>query len=150
MCFGIGSPENHWFSVWGKWKIDDFWESWRLGILGYVCVPVIFFFFFFMSFHQCMLCLWPCLFLHSICLFTCMCMLLRHLRVAWVLYAIKFCSVLFCSGKGCTFSWDSLSSSPSICIGGLLLKERICSPKEQILSFKGSPKFEVIQLTPLK
>ena len=32
---------------------------------------------------------------------------------------------------------------------GLLLKERICSHGEQILSFKSNPKFEVIQLAPL-
>ena len=33
---------------------------------------------------------------------------------------------------------------------GLLLKKRICSLGEQILSFKSSPKFEVMQLAPLK
>ena len=33
---------------------------------------------------------------------------------------------------------------------GLLLKKRICSLGEQILSFKSTPKFEVIQLAPLK
>ena len=39
--------------------------------------------------------------------------------------------------KGCTFSWDSLSPSPSAL--GLLLKERICSLGEQILSFESNP-----------
>ena len=33
---------------------------------------------------------------------------------------------------------------------GLLLKEKKCSHGEQILSFKSNPKFEVIQLIPLK
>ena len=40
-------------------------------------------------------------------------------------------------GKECTFSRDSLNPSPSSL--GLLLKERICSLGEQILSFKSSP-----------
>ena len=33
---------------------------------------------------------------------------------------------------------------------GLLLKERICSHGEQILSSKSNPKFEVKQLAPIK
>ena len=40
--------------------------------------------------------------------------------------------------------WSKLIS---VLIGGLLLKERICSL--QILSFKNNPKFEVIQFEPL-
>ena len=40
-------------------------------------------------------------------------------------------------GKRCAFPWDSLSSSPSSL--GLLLKERICSLGEQILSIKSNP-----------
>ena len=51
-------------------------------------------------------------------------------------------------GKACTFSLDSLS--PFLPHRRLLLKERICSHGEQILSFKSNPKFEVIQLAVLK
>ena len=38
----------------------------------------------------------------------------------------------------------------SLLIVGLLLKERIRSHGEQILSCKSKPKFEMIQLAPLK
>ena len=44
-------------------------------------------------------------------------------------------------GKGCTFSWDSLSPSP-ITLGATLKGNnllRICSLGEQILSFKSNP-----------
>ena len=44
------------------------------------------------------------------------------------------------------FLRDSLTqSSSTLGGGGLLLKERICSPEEQILSYKSTHKFEVIQ-----
>ena len=50
-------------------------------------------------------------------------------------------------GKGCSLR----KSKPiSVFIVGLLLKERICSHGDQILSCKSNPKFEVIQLAPLK
>ena len=56
---------------------------------------------------------------------------------------------LFCSrGEKRYFLRDGLSPSPSSL--GVLLKKRICSLGEQILSFKSTPKFEVIQLAPLE
>ena len=93
---------------WVTWKPLIFYFGqmenwWFLGVLMFgsfrVCVPVNFFFFCFL-FCFCLFISVLCYvfeyvyFLHSICLFTCMCMLLCHLRVAWVLSAIKFCSVL--------------------------------------------------------
>ena len=54
--------------------------------------------------------------------------------------------ILFKRGK-MYFLRDSLSPSSSSL--GLLLKERTCSLGEQILPFKSTLKFEVIQLAPL-
>ena len=46
-------------------------------------------------------------------------------------------NLFFSRGEGCTFSFDSLSPSfPSL---RAILKERICSLGEQILSFKNNP-----------
>ena len=50
-------------------------------------------------------------------------------------------------GKGCSLRWSKPISLLKV---GLLLKERICSHGEQILSCKSNPNFEVIQLAPLK
>ena len=46
-------------------------------------------------------------------------------------------------GKGCTFSEMVYAHLPPH--WGLLLKERIRSHREQILSFKSTPKYEVTQ-----
>ena len=56
---------------------------------------------------------------------------------------------LFCSrGERMYFLRDSLSPSPSSLIESypVLLKERICSLGEQILSFKSTPKFKMIKI----
>ena len=56
---------------------------------------------------------------------------------------------LFCSRwRRMYFLRDSLSPSPSSF--GATLKGKNCSFGEQILSFKSTPKFEVIHLAPLK
>ena len=52
-------------------------------------------------------------------------------------------------GKGCTFLCDSLSLYPSS-LGATLKKKRICSLGSKFFTLKVIPKFEVIQLTPLK
>ena len=58
-------------------------------------------------------------------------------------------NLFICSrGERMYFLRDSLSPSPSSL--GLLLKERSYSLGERILPFKSTPKFEVIQLAPLK
>ena len=64
----------------------------------------------------------------------------------WLWQAV-FRKFLFCS-RGERMYRYSLSPSPPHL--GILLKERICSLGEQILSFKSNPQFEVIQLTPFK
>ena len=53
-------------------------------------------------------------------------------------------------GKGCTFSWDSLNPSRSSSHRKLLLKERICSLEEQILSFKSNPQIWSDTISPIK
>ena len=53
-------------------------------------------------------------------------------------------------GNGCTFSWDSLSPFPTTFGATLKGKNLLPWGPKQILSFKSSPKFEVIQFTPLK
>ena len=61
--------------------------SWLMFGSIRVCVSVKFSFFFFLFFLFVCFCLFISIcyifeYVHSICLFTCMCMLLRHLRVA--------------------------------------------------------------------
>ena len=63
----------------------------------------------------------------------------------------QFAEKLFCS-RG-VLSHRLLLLKERICSHGvqiLSLKGRTCSCGEQFLSFKSNPKFEVIQLTPLK
>ena len=57
-------------------------------------------------------------------------------------YGRQFSENLFCS-RG-----ERMFKPISLLLVGLLLKERICSLGEQVLSCKSNPKYEVIQLAP--
>ena len=70
----------------------------------------------------------------------------REFENKWLFFFQKI--YFFCSrGERMFFE---IAKPISLLIVGLFLKERICSHGEQILSCKSKPKFEMIQLAPLK